>query len=509
MNGLMGVWEKTGFVPLNSYTHSPIHPFTKTMNNLIHRLPGLSFKARIILTFTILTAGLVLILSRISYVSVKNIYLNQLSDQTRLLTRLSASGLNTRYLTFLDAQTPESLASRYYGDNMRTQAENMRLPNIFIFDHEFRVLVQAAAGETGRRDARLLLSRTEIEALESGQSATSLPFKGDDGQWYLWGFYRLDRDHWLGVQENASRLEKVEGLSRVFWGIGAAGVLLTILSGGLLARALTRPIDRLVRFSELIGSGKFDTPLPRAVRGELAILAAALDKMRRDLAQHHQEKETMLAQIAHEIRNPLGGIELLAGLMREDLQRQAADTGYADKMLQEIAGLKSLITAYLSYSRPLKAHPEQVDLAALIEEVRAVAHQGLAEKAVTLRADIDGAPDVWFDRSHLRQILLNLLGNSVEALGNNGRVTIRARRNGRGTVIAVHDDGPGIPEAHLESVFEPFFTTRSDGTGLGLAVCRKLCRENRAEIRAFNHPEGGCAVEILAAVAEDGGKDEG
>lgn len=88
-------------------------------------------------------------------------------------------------------------------------------------------------------------------------------------------------------------------------------------------------------------------------------------------------------------------------------------------------------------------------------------------------------------------------------------MTVRAWRNGSGAVIAVHDDGPGIPEAHLDSIFEPFFTTRSDNCGLGLAVCRKLCRENRAEIRAFNLPEGGCAVEIVAAVAEDGEEGEG
>ncbi|RMH93480.1 MAG: sensor histidine kinase [Calditrichaeota bacterium] len=457
----------------------------------------LSFRARIILTFTSLTAVLVLVFSRVGYLSVREIYLAQLADQTNLITRLIARELPPRYLTFLEEEISPASALEYYVQSLRTHREGLLLTNAFIFDDQLRILVQATPeGLPGHRDPLLLLNRTEIASLKVGESTTSLPFKGKDGQWYLWGFYRLDERHWLGIQESAARLAEVESLSRVFWGIGLGGVLLTVICGVWLARTLARPVEQLVRFSRRLGEGNFSAPAPGGISGELGILAEALDRMRRDLDRHHREKEAMLAQIAHEIRNPLGGMELLAGLVKEDLQKHGGNGEYVDRILAEIAGLKALVNAYLTYSRPQPAQPESVPVEEIVAEVEQLCHTALQEKQAQLI--FEGEPlRIRFDRGHLRQVLLNLIRNSLENIGEGGRIRVRARRNGAATILTVTDDGPGIPGDHLETIFEPFFTTRANGTGLGLAVCKKLCRENRADISARNRPEGGCEFEIV------------
>jgi signal transduction histidine kinase len=414
-----------------------------------------------------------------------------------LLARLISGNIDKKYLHFLNGSAGWNLAASYYTENLKTQAATMQLTNIFIFDADFKILVQSAGGlETGNSDSRLLLNRTEIQALNIGQSAASLPFKGADNQWYLWGFYRLDEDHWLGIQESAARLAKVESLSQFFWGIGVAGVLLTMLAGWLLAHNIARPINRLVNFSSLLGKGHFSAPVPENVSGELAILANALDKMRHGLARHHQEKEAMLAQIAHEIRNPLGGMELLAGLVKEDLQQKNSSTEYIQKILEEIAGLKSLITAYLNYSRPAPANPEPVNVSELVNEVQNLFKNQLTEKRVGFSHNGHLAL-VRFDRNHLRQILINLISNSLEMIDGGGNIRIETQQNGRKTEIVVSDDGPGIPEENLPNIFEPFFTTRPNGTGLGLAICKKLCRENKAAITAENNPQKGCTFTLL------------
>lgn len=442
----------------------------------------MSLKTKIILTFSVLTAALVLIMSRVGYYSVREIYLEQLSEQTNRLARLVAGELNPKYLSFLEGGGRDSLAAAYYVERLKIRAKEILLADAFIFNQDFEVLVQTASGSAaGGRDPRLRLNRSEIHGLRVGESVASLPFKGGDGQWYLWGFYRLDEAHWLGIQESAARLAQVEALSGIFWGIGIGGVLLTILCGWLLARAIARPVERLVQFSQALGKGNFSAPLPQGFTGELAILANALDRMRTGLAQHHREKEMLLAQIAHEIRNPLGGIELLAGLVKEDLQRQQCSTGYVEKIQQEITGLKALITAYLNFSRPVPAQPECIEVADLVEEVRSFCRAGLQEKKLSLSYTGENVK-IHFDRQHLRQILINLVSNSIEALGEGGSITISAWQNGPRTLLAVSDDGPGIPPEHRESIFEPFFTTRSNGAGLGLAICKKLCRENGAEI---------------------------
>ncbi len=451
----------------------------------------MSIKNRIILTFTLLTTLLVVVLARVSYVSVREIYLDQLAEQTQLLARLIGNSVDTKYLTFTEGDNPSSRAVQFYTEQIALQAEAVLVADVFIFDRDFTVLAQSSEELTpGSRDSRLLLNYREIQDLPVGNAATSLPFKGKDGQWYLWGFFRLDNNYWVGVQESARRLEKVESLANVFWMIGIAGVLITALCGWLLARTIARPIDRLVGFSKVLGKGDFAAALPTGVTGELAILANALDKMRHDLARHHQEKETMLAQIAHEIRNPLGGIELLAGLVKEDLQRNQADTEYVGKILDEIAGLKSLITAYLNYSRPSPASNETVKVAEIVAEVRDSLKNKLSHKKAML-TDHSNGETIDFDRQQLRQVLQNLVNNSLEMMGNGGNIMIETHRNGAGVEIHICDDGPGIPEADKEKIFEPFFTTRATGTGLGLAICKKFCRENNAEIFAENRRKGG------------------
>lgn len=444
----------------------------------------MSLKTKIILTFSVLMAALALIMSRVGYYSVREIYLEQLSDQASRLARLAGGELNPKYLSFLESGGRDSLAVAYYSETLKTRAKNILLADAFIFNRDFEVLARSASGSAAPgSDPRLRLNRSEIQGLQAGESAASLPFKGGDGEWYLWGFYRLDDAHWLGIQESAARLAKVEALSQTFWGIGIAGVLVTILCGWLLARAIARPVERLVQFSQLLGKGNFSAPLPQGIRGELAILANALDKMRAGLAQHHREKELLLAQIAHEIRNPLGGIELLAGLVKEDLQRHPGQPGteYVEKIQQEIGGLKALITAYLNFSRPAPAQPEWIAVQEMAEEVRSFCCAGLREKKLSLSYTGEDA-QIHFDRQHLRQILINLVSNSIEALGQGGSIAISAWQKGSRTLIAVSDDGPGIPPEHRENIFEPFFTTRSNGSGLGLAICKKLCRENGAEI---------------------------
>jgi signal transduction histidine kinase len=455
-----------------------------------------TIKTKIIVTFSALTALLVIITSRVGYLSLREIYLDQLSDQTSLLTRLIAGDINPKYLSFLESGSEENLALSVYRKTIQSKAREMLLSNIFIFNNHFKILAQSAEeSATGSSDPRLLLNRTEIQALEVGESTASLPFKGQDGEWYLWGFYRLDDNHWLGIQENAARLARVEALSGVFWMIGIAGVLLTVLFGWVLARTISRPIDRLVNFSRLLGKGKFKTPLPEGIHGELVILATALDKMRHDLARHHKERETMLAQIAHEIRNPLGGIELLAGLVKEDLSKSGIHSEYIQKILDEITRLKALITAYLSYSRPMPANPESVSVSELIQEIKEIIYPELQKKNISLFYRGDQL-NIRFDRQHLRQILLNLVSNSVEAINQLGTITVAAHQNEQKTIISVIDDGTGIAKDNLDTVFEPFFTTRGNGTGLGLAVCKKLCEENGAFISIGKQTAKGCTFVI-------------
>ena len=117
--------------------------------------------------------------------------------------------------------------------------------------------------------------------------------------------------------------------------------------------------------------------------GEIGILSDSMDKMRNDLVLQRKEREDMLAQIAHEIRNPLGGIELLANLSREDLAKGIKNTEYLDRILNEVSALKLLITSYLNYSRPQPAKPEWIDIRQIKSEINQIIAPRLKEKAIS------------------------------------------------------------------------------------------------------------------------------
>jgi signal transduction histidine kinase len=458
------------------------------------------YKTRIIVTFCAVTILLVLILSFLSYRFVRKLYLDQLSDQVNIITKTISHQIDKKYLELLTLGKPTELTNKYFEDIFFNSLNSTPGQHVFIFDKNLNVIINSdTTAIGGKLDPFLLLNQKEITGLSIDQSTASLPFKGDDKNWYLWGFYRLDNNYWLALRESAAKLERVEEFASLFFYIGFAGVFITILAGWILARSLTKPIDRLVEFSKKIGQGNFAASAPQNTRGELKILADSMDKMKKDIELHNKEKEKMLAQIAHEIRNPLGGIELLANLTKEDLVKDdnpnLAASEYLDKIICEVNSLKSLITSYLNFSRPLPANPEWINPDDFFKELKDNFETRLSKKNIDFTYKNE-AGKIWFDKTHLKQIFLNLTVNSLESMKKDGSIFIFIFEEGNKLEIVFSDDGCGIEEKNLPHIFEPFFTTKKNGTGLGLAICKKLCFENKAELSAENNKEKGSTFTI-------------
>jgi signal transduction histidine kinase len=462
-----------------------------------------SLKTRIILSFVLITVILVLLLARISYYFVRNLYLAQLTEQVEIVTELVAKQIESKYLQLLNLGLPIQTTKEYFQSLFQKNISNKAAAEIFIFNEELIIVLNSDETKaTGIQATQLLLYRKEILDLKQSQVASSLPFKGKDSAWYLWGFYRLDQNYWLAFQENAFRLEKVDAFSMFFWYVGFSGMMISILFGLVLALTITRPIDQLVKFSTQIGKGNFNISAPKITPDELSILSKAMDKMRHDLSQYQKDREKMLAQIAHEIRNPLGGIELLANLTKEDIGNGVQNVEYLDKILKEVTALKLLITAYLNYSRPQPAEAQWVDMSALVQDVKKNVLKRLNNKKgkFIFNNQID---KIWFDPNHLRQILLNLLNNSVDFIKTKGQISINALVHNNKWNIQISDNGPGIPEQNFTLIFEPFYTTRNEGTGLGLTISKKLCHENKAQLFINTNSDRGCTFTIMKEIVNE------
>jgi len=449
-------------------------------------------KIRIILTFCGVTFILVLIMSQVSYHYTRDSYLIQVSTHAQSITGIMAKQIDANFINLLKIGKPGKAINEYFKNLIIKYDAQLEQSEFFIFNESYKILVHSNANELNTNaEPRLLLNQSEIMNLSVQSTTATMPFKGNDGNWYLWAFYRIDENLWLGMQESANQLQKVEEIFLLFWYIGLGGMALTVIMGFLVATSITKPIDRLTKFSANIGKGDFNSPLPEKIKGELKILSNALDKMRTDILNNHKEKEEMLAQIAHEIRNPLGSIELMANLTKEDIISGKSNYDYLNKILLEISDLKSLITAYLNYSRPYLAKTENIDINKLINEIFSLFKEQLAKKNIQFDKQILNEK-VLFDPNHLKQILINLISNSIESIREKGSIKLKSDINGEMSQIKIRDTGKGISEEILDNIFNPFFTTKKNGTGLGLAICKKLCQQNDAQIEVNNKHESGC-----------------
>jgi signal transduction histidine kinase len=199
----------------------------------------------------------------------------------------------------------------------------------------------------------------------------------------------------------------------------------------------------------------------------------------------------MTAVLAHEIRNALGSIKGYAQWVDEKMEpSDPKKTGLA-AVLQGVGRIESLVQELLLYSREETLHLERLEPSAVLQEA-------VQEAASSWpgRVDLEAKSDarVTADRAHLRRVLINGIQNAVQAMGEEGNLSILIRPDGRWVRITVEDTGPGIPADEIPRLFTPFYTTKANGTGLGLAYSKKVVEAMGGKISLSNRTEERGAV---------------
>ncbi|MBW7903584.1 MAG: HAMP domain-containing histidine kinase [Rhodocyclaceae bacterium] len=201
----------------------------------------------------------------------------------------------------------------------------------------------------------------------------------------------------------------------------------------------------------------------------------------------------LTANIAHEIRNPLSAISHASELLMEE-RRGGAEDRLLTIVRDNTRRLDRIVRNVLELGRRDRAQREAVDLAALLLQCREELALREALPAEVVSLECDGAAHICFDRSHLHQVLSNLLGNALRhSRRQPGSIVVRVRNGRSGRLVELHvvDDGEGVPADLREQIFEPFFTTHSRGTGLGLYIARELCEANGARLELLDNAPGG------------------
>jgi len=282
-------------------------------------------------------------------------------------------------------------------------------------------------------------------------------------------------------------------------GVGAVAICGALLV--VLTYTVQRPMVELQQKIAELGSGDLNVSVSFAHRNdEIGDLGRNFNQMVRQLRESREEIErlhrTQMSRaehfatlgevatgLAHEIRNPLAGIAGVIEIIGRDLPSSSPARDVVKDVRQEIARINHIVTDLLQTARP---HPPKVrksDLNTTVEHaVMLGRQQGLARGIeIALHKD-PSLPEVEHDSDQIHQVLLNLLLNAQQAIDNKGKVEVTLERKGSTAVIEIKDNGRGIAPEYLPNIFRPFFTTKGEGTGLGLSLARRIVEDHQGRI---------------------------
>lgn len=264
----------------------------------------------------------------------------------------------------------------------------------------------------------------------------------------------------------------------------------------------------------------FSSPGPQ--RGAVIILHDLTQVRSLEDAIRHADRlsmvGTMAAGLAHEIKNPLGGIKGSAQLLQMEFDQHSELQEHTQLIIRETERINRIIEELLNLSRPRSVESESVNLSRLLDDVvRLQKHSAMVmERGIRIKLELDPSiPAIPGDYDLLVRLFLNLVKNACEATGDDTEVLIESRiaaeyhlslpgnRSTPMVQISIHDQGPGISETELAKIFTPFYTTKSSGSGLGLAICQKIVSDHHGLLHFNQQPEGGTLARVSLPLRQD------
>ncbi len=282
------------------------------------------------------------------------------------------------------------------------------------------------------------------------------------------------------------------------------------LIGWVFARHVTRRVARLHEAALRVAGGDLTVRVGASGKDELARLTRAFDAMVAELAQARSRLEYLqkvsawqevARRLAHEIKNPLTPVQLavqeLASKYRgdDDTYRRLLDTS-TEILREEIGSLRRLVDDFSAFARLPEVEPAPIDLGVLVPEILRL--QPEWQPFVTVEPAAGPVPAMC-DRTLFRRVIANLVENAVQAAQGAGRtpeIRVRVEARGDRATVTVTDNGPGVPEADRQRIFDPYVTHRAGGTGLGLAIVRKIVIDHGGDVTVTAPPAGGAAFTV-------------
>jgi len=308
---------------------------------------------------------------------------------------------------------------------------------------------------------------------------------GIEGLWVSFGIGQ--DDFWVVIP----RIHVERPFPWQWLGWGALVLALSLAGGYLLAARINRPLNLLVSAANRLRNGEKPEKLPEDSVTELREVSSTFNKMAESLAELDAERTLILAGVSHDIRTPLARLRLAVEMLPDQ------DCGYLKSgMIEDIADMDNIINQFLDFVRGAEGEPMQmIDINTLLQAL----HDRQARAGRELVVQLAPTYSVPIKPLAMQRLLDNLVGNAYAYGG--GQVRVASQIQADNIIISVFDNGPGIPDTHLEKLLRPFErldTARSNagGSGLGLAIADRIAKLHHGKLELLNRPEGGLEARL-------------
>ena len=304
--------------------------------------------------------------------------------------------------------------------------------------------------------------------------------------------------------------ENIQKTKRFLYGLMVIGPLLIIVIAFFYFRNFARSVATLTKATRKIKEGEFSYRIKKQLKDEFRELAMAFNEMSISLkAQQHKLQQSerlaavgeLAAGLAHEVKNPLAGIKISIEVLKNELPLEQEDKEIFLKIINEINRIESLLKNMLNYARPSKPQPELINIHEILDGIIKISEFSLKNpkdlsqvtKDIHFEKDFGAdMPQIFADPGQLQQVFLNIILNAIDAIKEQGTISIKTTKTPDDTMqILISDTGKGVDPETIKMIFNPFFTTKSKGTGLGLAICKRLIDQHRGTISVSSNPGGG------------------
>ncbi|MBW1807218.1 MAG: HAMP domain-containing histidine kinase [Deltaproteobacteria bacterium] len=457
---------------------------------------------KLLIAYLIPVAFIVSGIGYLAYRAARVAMENQLGESLISAARVAATLVGKPRAVRLAPGDEESRTYTTLKQKLRNLKEAAQAESIYLFDLDERALVDSdGVFSIGEPIVKLAADRLELKAVFAGANSSSVLFRGLYGRLYKTGFspVRIDGEivAAVGVDGSARFFGPLAELGRTLAVVGIVALALVVLATLYISRRITRPVGRLAQAAKVIGQGELDREIEVETLDEIGVLAHTLNEMRKSIRERDQQLQMMLSGIAHEVRNPLGGIALFVGLLKEDLADNATALGHITRINTELDYLARVVNDFLDFARKRPLELEELSPEAESEEIRSLLAADIEQAQVDFVTEISGEVGrVLVDREKIRRALLNLVRNAIQASGSGGRVKLSIWQTDQEVTFAVSDTGPGIDEDSRKRIFEPFFTTRQKGTGLGLALVKRIVDAHGGVLSLDSEPGKGATFSL-------------